>query len=688
MIKKPYFINFQTFAAVGKVAASADGTSAALDLKLGNKFVNLAKIYKYFNVPNALCITSHFLYEALTQQEELFRFIKNYFSELQSTFGCFLMESIKELDTYTDTFILPQCFADQMEATLRETFPCFQRLSFAIRSSAEHEDSQNTSFAGIYDSFLNVTGLENIIQAVVRVWKSYYNYSAIVARIRTDNYDPFPKINVIIQQMVASRISGVAFSIHPGSTDTGKDMDQPLIEWVEGNGEKLVSGKEEVNLFNPTDKNNNMAPHLIRKLVHVYETTNKLKEFFNYHIDVEWAWDEKQLYILQVRPITTLKHNNNVKEPFINIYNLYLDNLLKGNENLGKCEDIYRLYVKKRSPAYLLASQSHISTGLSLFLQFNNTGLVEKFSQLENKLNQSEIEKIIIDIDHSIRQTIIAKHELQEYLLDTFKNTDPGENHTMIIRDFVSGEYGFISQRLPGNRLLIEASSQGLMAINRGLANCSEILCEFDEKGNIVSVQPGDTVTTAPNLREHFTNHNIQKISTFTVVMNRTFTNVKLEWVLREKEPYFIDFSTESGCWDYRGENPEHRRIIYKGIARGPVFILDSKENLSRLSISPGVSVSRIDDMLKSNEELYKLIRTIKNMDQKPVIVSKRPYAVLSYLLDDVAAFIFEGGSLLCHLSILIREAKVPSLICRDINDILENKKNVIIHHETIIGGD
>jgi rifampicin phosphotransferase len=688
-LDKPYFFNFQTFNDLEEKTNTAGiDPSPTRGPDLGNKFVNLARINPYFNVPNALCLTSRFFDEALSRQPGLLQFIKNYFSELQATFGCFLVESIKELDSHLDSFTLPETSAEQVKMALSQTFPGFPELTFAIRSSAQQEDGQHASFAGIYDSVLEVKGFDPIIRAIIRVWKSYYNYSAIVTRIRSQDFEPFPKINVMIQQMVAARISGVAFSTPPDAAETGEVPAEPLVEWVEGNGEKLVSGCEDVQRFSPSLPGNRLDPRLKHQLDQVCQTTLQLKEFFTHEIDVEWSWDENRLYILQVRPITTLEHHPTLREPFIHIYNLYLDPLLSGEQNLGKCADIYRLYVKKRAPAYLLAARHQVATGLSLFLQFNRSGLQQEFSLLESRLKESEIKKVIIDIDHALRQTIIPKKELYDYLLNTFKNAEDHEPHAMIIRDFISGEFGFISQLLPGNRLLIEASSQGLMDINRGLANCSEILCRADQKKNILSITANQNESGAPPLTEHFNPVSCRQILVFTEIMNRQFPNVKLEWVLRKKIPYFIDFSMESGSWDYDGENKEHRRIIYRGIASGPLFRLESKENLNRLSISPGVSVSRIDDMLKSNEELYQLIETIKHLPQKPVIIAKRPYAVLSYLLDDAAAFIFEGGSLLCHLSILLREARVPSLICPAIHQLLTNKKSAIIHHETIIGGE
>lgn len=72
---------------------------------------------------------------------------------------------------------------------------------------------------------------------------AYYSYKSIIARIRTGNYSDKIELNLIIQEMVDSKISGVAFSTSSVS------LGLPMVEWVEGHGELLVSGEKEANVF-------------------------------------------------------------------------------------------------------------------------------------------------------------------------------------------------------------------------------------------------------------------------------------------------------------------------------------------------------------------------------------------------------------------------------------------------------
>lgn len=113
---------------------------------------------------------------------------------------------------------------------------------FAVRSSASHEDGNKNSFAGIYETSLGVS-FDEIVEKMEYVIMAYYSYKSIIARIRTGNYSDKIELNLIIQEMVDSKISGVAFSTSSVS------LGLPMVEWVEGHGELLVSGEKEANVF-------------------------------------------------------------------------------------------------------------------------------------------------------------------------------------------------------------------------------------------------------------------------------------------------------------------------------------------------------------------------------------------------------------------------------------------------------
>lgn len=149
---------------------------------------------------------------------------------------------------------------------------------FAVRSSAPIEDGKKKSFAGQFTTVLNVAS-KDILKAIKRVRASG------------------PKIAVIVQAMVQPAYAGVAFSKNPVTND----RNEIIIEAVRGLGEALVSGKKTPQRY-IMNKRKLSGPLWIKQLAMLVK---KLEQEFRYPVDIEWAFAKNQLYILQLRPITT-----------------------------------------------------------------------------------------------------------------------------------------------------------------------------------------------------------------------------------------------------------------------------------------------------------------------------------------------------------------------------------------------
>jgi pyruvate,water dikinase len=175
--------------------------------------------------------------------------------------------------------------------------------TYAVRSSTTAEDSGEYSFAGQFQTLINVSGTENILKAVQGVWDSValLNNSEYLRRTSISEI----KCGVIIQEMIPSVLAGVSFSRNPVT-----DQNETVIEAVEAAGEELVQkgltpmrwrmrkelileGDGEYKLFS------------VIKLV--ARDTARLRRYYGQHIDIEWVFDGKQLYYLQLRQITARK---------------------------------------------------------------------------------------------------------------------------------------------------------------------------------------------------------------------------------------------------------------------------------------------------------------------------------------------------------------------------------------------
>ena len=105
------------------------------------------------------------------------------------------------------------------------------------------------------------------------------------------------------------------------------------------------------------------------------------------------------------------------------------------------------------------------------------------------------------------------------------------------------------------------------------------------------------------------------------------------------------------------------KTLISVGVRPGTVVDLrDHDDLLERLSVGPAVSINKSSDVADSSL-LGRLHERIAESGDRPVVRATYPYAVLSVILDEVGAFIFDRGSALCHLAILLREARVPAVV-------------------------
>jgi rifampicin phosphotransferase len=184
-----------------------------------------------------------------------------------------------------------------------------QRLGggpLGVRSSALAEDLAEASFAGQYETVLNVSGLEHLQEAIVRCRESAS--SGRVASYRAARaVDAGDQIAVLVQRMVPADAAGVAFTANPV---TG-DRSEVLISAVRGLGESLVSGEataDEWVVRNGVASLRRSSSEAISasQAVAVAELACRAAEHFGRPQDLEWACAADDLFLVQSRPMTAL----------------------------------------------------------------------------------------------------------------------------------------------------------------------------------------------------------------------------------------------------------------------------------------------------------------------------------------------------------------------------------------------
>ena len=197
---------------------------------------------------------------------------------------------------------------------------------YAIRSSSNLEDSSDNSFAGLFDTYLNVDSKD--IESKVKECFNSINNKNVKEYITNKNIDISDvKMNVIIQKMVNSKYSGILFTSNPQGL-----LNESVIVVGRGLGNNVVEDKVDTTTyyFNNTDSiyyyegdcdylDNDMINNLI-------SISKDLKKYFGEYIDIEFAIENDDIYILQVRDITTIDDDNivildnsNIVESYPNI---------------------------------------------------------------------------------------------------------------------------------------------------------------------------------------------------------------------------------------------------------------------------------------------------------------------------------------------------------------------------------
>jgi pyruvate,water dikinase len=229
---------------------------------------------------------------------------------------------------------VPPGFAASTAADIEEIADAYRALgepAVAVRSSAIGEDSAETTFAGLQDTYLWVRGAEQVCAAVRDCWASLDNPEAVSYRERM-GVEGTPAMGVTVQAMVDASVSGVMFTCNPVSGDpssvavnaswglglavvggevtpdeyriskvTGEVLQRTVgpkeIEYVAGS-----EGPERVDV--PPERRD--APCLDDALLaSLLELARRVERHFGCHQDIEWAVDrDGELFVLQSRPVT------------------------------------------------------------------------------------------------------------------------------------------------------------------------------------------------------------------------------------------------------------------------------------------------------------------------------------------------------------------------------------------------
>ncbi len=219
----------------------------------------------------------------------------------------------------------------ELERDIREQLiKYFSDTPVVVRSSAPGEDSEKTSFAGLHESYVNVRGIDSIMEHIRLVWASLWSDAALLYREELGLDIKHSSMAVLVQELLAGEVSGIAFSRSP------ENSSQIVIESIHGLNKGLVDGdvepdrwvidREKVSIIRhsgpsardkivrlketgtalekSSKKISDTIPLKEKDVLAVHDMAMALEIKFGQAQDIEWTKKDDEIYVLQSRPVT------------------------------------------------------------------------------------------------------------------------------------------------------------------------------------------------------------------------------------------------------------------------------------------------------------------------------------------------------------------------------------------------
>lgn len=273
-----------------------------------------------------------------------------------------IINANKETNSNELSKILKQTIAENIEKNFQINLKCEK---YAVRSSSNIEDGEKDSFAGQFQTFLNVPKEELNIK-IIECFKSLADED-VIDYLRKKRIDLKKLImNVCVQEMVQADYSGVIFTANPQGL-----LNESVIVVGKGLGESVVLDKVDTTTYyyNLTDKEfyyEGSKGYLGKDIIdNLISESQKIEELIGPYLDIEFGIVNGTIYILQARKITTIDSTNPlildnsnivesypgvsspltisfVEEAYSGIFRSVSRRILKNEKELNKYSDVFK----------------------------------------------------------------------------------------------------------------------------------------------------------------------------------------------------------------------------------------------------------------------------------------------------------------------------------------------------------
>ncbi len=338
---RPYFLNWRVYTIVmtpEKPFILSFSDIRAVDLPLvGGKGANLGELtHVGLPIPPGFCLTTFAFQEFIDACPEA----DNLYASLDAITSNDV-ETVRKVGQHVRQTLLTVPMPQPIAAAVKQQVDADH--AYAVRSSATAEDLPDASFAGQQDTYLNVRGEADLLDAIRRCWVSLFTDRAILYRYQNGFSQREVQLSVVIQQMIMAETSGILFTADPL---TGHRY-TVSIDASFGLGEALVSGLVSPDAYRVDKRNRQIIERQIAdKQIAIFpekgggtrqETLSdvqraqtvltdtqilaladmgiQIEAHYGSPQDIEWAITDGQLYLLQARPITSLYPLEGLRSP-------------------------------------------------------------------------------------------------------------------------------------------------------------------------------------------------------------------------------------------------------------------------------------------------------------------------------------------------------------------------------------
>jgi len=536
----------------------------------------------------------------------------------------------------------------------------------AVRSSATSEDSASAAWAGQLESFLNTTE-KALIENVKKCWASLFTPRAIFYRFEKKLNKDKISVAVVVQKMVDSEESGIAFSVHPVT----QDENQIIIEAGFGLGEAIVSGSitpdsyvidkqgfsildinvnEQTKALYKKSKGGNEWKELKEKgkkqvltekeIIELSKLIIKIEKHYGFPCDIEWAKEKGKFYIVQSRPITTLSKKIEFQEqstdyvrmfevtgmPFL-INSIALEYYKPLNVIAIFKNNLWTTFLPKITQKETLKEGIELFGSKALFSEYSN-----KFSNYR-KSSDNYFKQIISN--NSISRTELAEFlHLISKLWDYYQKTEffyVDDAYKKSKKDKITAE---------NLKHLEEIKNSGREYLNKMIFGSASYL---SKALTILSKQfnlPIDDLFfySKEEILDLYNKHFVEKN------------------ILEERKISYVFLIRNNDLINYQGS---------KAINYISNFLVEHKtdENLKGVIANPGKVTGRAKILFYGADTFDKVSKMIADMKKGDILVTETTSPELMTACKKASAILTNQGGLLSHAAIVSRELSIPCIV-------------------------